>query len=244
MNSPKYNRTLHLPFSPGATSDDKIAKDVSTLLRRKVIITEKVDGSNTSLEASGCFARTHSGPPTHASFDGLKALHSNVKHLLFEDYQFFGEWCYALHSIPYDKLPSYFLLFAIRELRENSEPIWQDWDTVELWAKEIGVDTVPVLWRGFIKNESELQEIVEDLAQRPSKLGKDREGVVIRLADSFMDDDFSKYVMKWVRQDHVQTSDHWKNQEIVKNKLCNHNYHDKCGGGFTCTYCDHLNSNS
>ena len=26
-------------------------------------------------------------------------------------------------------------------------------------------------------------------------------------------------VMKWVRKDHVQTTEHWKNQEIVKNKI-------------------------
>lgn len=242
MNSPKYNRTPHLPWSPGGTSDDKIAKDVSSLLRRKVIITEKIDGSNCSLEADGCFARTHAGPPTHASFDQLKALHASIKHNIPEKYQLFGEWCYALHSIPYDKLPSYFLMFGVRELY-SPEGEWQEWEVVKMWAKEIGVATVPELWSGFIHDEKELQRLTEDIAKQPSRFGKVREGVVIRVADSFLDGDFSKYVMKWVRPNHVQTSDHWKNQEIVRNQLCVHGYNDKCGGGFECYSCGMPNPN-
>lgn len=236
-NSPKYNRTLHLPWSEGASNDDKIAADVSTLLRHKVIITEKVDGSNTSLEATGCFARTHAGPPTHASFDGLKALHASLKHSIPDSYQIFGEWCFALHSILYDKLPSYFLMFAIRDLVAK-EATWESWETVKLWANGLGLHTVPVLWEGIIKTEKEMREITTQLAQEPSNIGTEREGVVIRLADSFLDEDFSKYVMKWVRKNHVQTSEHWKNQEIIKNKLCKHSFSNP-SNGFECDYCRH-----
>lgn len=219
MSSPKYNRTFHVPWSPGGTSDDKIAKDISTLLNRKIIITEKVDGSNTSLEREGCFARTHTGPPAHASFDNLKALHANIKHLIPEEYQIFGEWCYALHSISYDNLPGYFLMFAIRQVADLPDFVWESWEDVEIWAKELGVHTVPVLWKGVIKTKAELHDLTIQLANQPSKLGKVREGVVIRRADSFLDQDFSKYVMKWVRKDHVQTSEHWRNQEVIRNKL-------------------------
>lgn len=215
----KYPRTLHVPWSKGATNDDKIAKDISTLLNKEIIITEKVDGSNTSLEAYGCFARTHAGPPTHSSFDGLKALHANIKHLIPEEYQIFGEWCYALHSIAYDKLPSYFLAFGVRQVANLPDFVWSSWADVELLADEIGVPTVPVLWKGICKKESELQEITEILVKQPSLLGNIREGVVIRVANDFLDQDFSKYVMKWVRKDHVQTTEHWKNQEIIKNKI-------------------------
>jgi hypothetical protein len=58
-----------------------------------------MDGSNTSLESDGCFARTHSAPPTHASFDGLKALHASVKFKIPKDIQLFGEWLFALNFI-------------------------------------------------------------------------------------------------------------------------------------------------
>lgn len=216
MDSPKYNRTFHFPFSPGATNDDKIAESMDALIGVPIVITEKMDGSNTSLEKDGCFARTHSGPPSHPSFDGLKALHASVQYKLPELYQFFGEWCYARHSIEYGELPGYFLLFGIRVL---DGPVWTSWEEVELWAEEIGVPTAPVLFKGTVSSEKELQELVETFMNQPSVCGGIREGVVVRVANSFLNDSFSKCVMKCVRANHVQTSEHWKDQEIIRNKL-------------------------
>jgi hypothetical protein len=216
MNSPKYNRTFHLPWSKGATSDDKIAHDISALLNVPIVITEKLDGSNVSLEAEGCYARTHASAPTHASFNGLKALHASIKHLIPPEVQIFGEWLWARHSIDYDKLPGYFLAFNVRLLDTN---MWEPWEMVKEWAKEIGVHTVPLLFQGIIKSETELRDITESLVSQPSAYGPTREGVVIRVAGGFEDKYFSKYVAKWVRANHVQTSEHWKNQQIVKNKL-------------------------
>jgi hypothetical protein len=219
MDSPKYNRTFHLPWSPGGTSDDKIATSVDNLIGKPIIITEKIDGSNTSLETKGCFARTHSGAPSHPSFDGLKALHATLKHKIPANYQMFGEWCYALHSIAYNELPGYFLLFNIRELNEVLPTIWLSWAEVKMWAEDIGVPTVPVLFEGIVKSESELKILTESFMKEASCCGGIREGVVVRLANQFQDNDFSNCVMKCVRANHVQTSDHWKDQEIIKNKL-------------------------
>lgn len=215
MSSPKYNRTPHLPWSSG-TKDDKVADDVSSLLGRTIIVTEKLDGSNTSLEKHGCFARTHAGPPTHESFDGLKALHAGLKYQLIDDVQYFGEWCYAKHSIQYSQLPGYFMLFAIRFLEDNH---WADWDVIEDEAVRLNVSTVPFLWRGSVKSEAELKDLTLDFASRKSSCGGDREGVVVRIADGFRDEDFSTSVMKFVRKNHVQTDSHWKEQEIIRNKL-------------------------
>jgi len=216
MTSPKYNRTMHVPWSPGGTNDDKIADDVSTLLNIPIVITEKIDGSNTSLEWDGCYARTHAGPPTHTSFDGLKSLHATLKHQISPNVQLFGEWCYALHSIPYTKLPGYFLLFNVRYLQEN---LWASWDEVRMWAEDLNLPTVPVLFSGTVESEEKLQDLTEWLCSEKSAFGETREGVVIRVARAFEDSEFSETVMKWVRKDHVQTSDHWRSQEIVKNGL-------------------------
>src|SRR6185369_5520012 len=134
MDSPKYNRTFHFPFSPGATNDDKIATSMDALIGVPIVITEKMDGSNTSLERDGCFARTHSGPPSHASFDGLKALHATIKYKISQSHQLFGEWCFARHSIDYSELPSYFMMFGVRELANAfgaEEDYWVSWDYVE-----------------------------------------------------------------------------------------------------------------
>lgn len=218
MDSPKYNRTFHFPFSPGATNDDKIATSMERLIGVPIVITEKMDGSNTSLEKDGCFARTHSGPPTHASFDQLKALHASVKYLIPDTIQLFGEWCYALHSIAYTELPGYFLLFNVRDLSMSS-PIWFPWKEVEQTAEEFGIPTVPVLFKGTVSSEKELKDLVESFMNQPSACGGIREGVVARVAKSFVDDDFEFCVMKCVRANHVQTSEHWKDQEIIKNRL-------------------------
>jgi hypothetical protein len=218
MNSPKYNRTFHFPWSPGATNDDKIAASTEGLVGESIVITEKMDGSNTSLETYGCFARTHSGPPTHASFDGLKALHATIKYKIPDQMQLFGEWCYALHSIAYEELPGYFLLFNARDFSFET-PQWASWEYVELWAAELELPTVPVLFQGIVSSEKELKELVESLMNQPSACGGIREGVVVRVARSFKDEEFSSCVMKCVRANHVQTSEHWKDQEIIKNKL-------------------------
>lgn len=226
MDSPKYIRTFHFPWSPGATNDDKIATSVEGLIGVPIVITEKVDGSNTSLEADGCFARTHAGAPTHASFDMLKVLHATVKYKIPQNMQLFGEWCYALHSIPYSELPGYFLLFSVAEYPNSKSGkihspsrVWLSWEWVEKWAEEIGVPTVPVLFKGTVSSEKELQELVESFMNQPSACGGIREGVVARVAHTFKELESSTSIMKCVRANHVQTSDHWKDQEIIRNKV-------------------------
>jgi hypothetical protein len=37
-----------------------------------------------------------------------------------------------------------------------------------------------------------------------------REGIVARVAGMFHNDDFSTNVLKWVRKDHVTTTEHWQ----------------------------------
>lgn len=222
MDSPKYNRTMHFPFSPGAMNDDRIATSMGKLIGEPIVITEKMDGSNTSLEKDGCFARTHAGPPSHPSFDGLKALHATVKYGIPAHIQIFGEWCFAKHSIAYSELPNYFLLFGVREFATAfgaEEDYWFSWKQVKEKAEELGVPTVPVLYEGTVSSEKELQELIESFMNQPSVCGGIREGVVARVARHFPDDDFAECIMKCVRANHVQTSDHWKTQEIIKNKL-------------------------
>lgn len=71
----------------------------------------------------------------------------------------------------------------------------------------------------LLSSEAELRKITTELAKQPSACGGVREGVVVRVAGDFKDEDFATSVMKWVRKDHVQTDEHWKHKEIVRNKL-------------------------
>jgi len=223
MDSPKYPRTLHLPWSPGATSDDKrmtaaearAAFPVDT----PIVITEKMDGSNVCLEHDAVYARSHSAPPDHPSFDELKALHATLRGRLPQGLQVFGEWLFARHSIAYDLLPGYLMVFGIRELGALNR--WLSWSDTVLWADELGLPTAPLVGIAPRPNSVlRLKPLTEHLAAWPSDCGSpQREGIVVRHADGFSDEAFSTSVAKWVRKNHVQTDEHWKHQAIVKNGL-------------------------
>ncbi len=70
---------------------------------------------------------------------------------------------------------------------------------------------VPLLYRGV------WDEKIIKAAFTPFE--KEQEGYVVRLAGEFEAKDFSKSCLKFVRENHVTTSEHWSHQQIVKNKL-------------------------
>lgn len=213
----KYPRTYHLPFSPGRGKDDKVMPSVDHLVGLPLTITEKMDGSNVCMTNKECFSRSHYGPPTHESFDAFKALHAGVKYNIPEGMLMFGEWCFAKHSISYARLPAYFLLFGVKDTTNN---VWSSWAGVELWAQRLGVVTVPVVEQQIIfESSKELIQFVTGEAKKQSVCGGDREGLVVRKRLTFDDGEFSSMVGKYVRANHVQTSIHWKFQELVRNEL-------------------------
>ena len=72
-----YPRTPHLPWSPGAASDDVRVADLSGLLGREVVVTEKLDGENTTLYADGLHARSLDSAH-HPSRAWVKALQGRI----------------------------------------------------------------------------------------------------------------------------------------------------------------------
>ncbi|MEZ4300527.1 MAG: RNA ligase family protein [Polyangiaceae bacterium] len=214
--SAKYPRSFHLPWSPGGTSDDKRIHDITPLLGPELVITEKCDGSNLTYTRTSVFSRSHSGPPTHGSFALAKATHARIAYQLPEGLSLFCEYCYAVHSIVYDSLPDFSLVFGARD--DTTGMFW-DWDTTATQAEDLGLPTVPVLFRGTISTEDALRALTARLTAEPSTFGGQREGIVVRLASSFHEKDFSKSLAKWVRKDHVQTDEHWMHLPITPQKL-------------------------
>lgn len=212
----KYPRSLHLPFSPGASSDDKIMseEEFEKFLDIEVVITEKLDGSNVCLTKHQVYSRSHSGPATHKSFNPLKKLHAYLKQDIPEGISVFGEWCYAVHSIEYLMLQSYLNIFAVRDDKTEE---WADWDEVVLWADELGVATVPVILRGVISDKYKLKELIVEFSKLNSFYGPTREGVVLRRTSPLKINKLNQIegLGKWVRENHVQTDEHWKNKPIV-----------------------------
>lgn len=206
----KYPRTYHLPYSPGATKDDKKLQGdwFKYYIGQEIVITEKLDGENIHMSQKDCYARSD-GAPTRSPWsrniwDPKDGLYWKIKQYIGENETIFGENLYGEHSIHYDKLTDYFHLFAA-----NDGAYWYSWHDVKMFADIMSIPHVPELWKGIVWSQDELKEKVEYFVKQPSIFGEYREGVVIRLADSFEIEDFPKYVCKWVRPNHVTTDEHW-----------------------------------
>lgn len=215
----KYPRTPHVPSSPGATKDDRKLSSLACFMGRPVVITEKLDGSNVCLTRDDVFARSHSGPPTHASFDLLKVKHACVRSLIPEGIQLFGEWLYAVHSIKYDKLGDHLYVFGIRDTSDAKCWRWWHHDDVLLFCDKNGFKPAPVDNYVTACTEDRLRLKIEAAANDPSHVGSTREGVVVRVQAAFSDHRFHESVAKWVRPNHVTTDQHWKSKPIERNTL-------------------------
>lgn len=206
-NKLKYPRTFHVPWSLGATNDDKIQYDLSNFEGKEVVVTEKMDGENTTMMREEIYARSlDSG--SHPSRNWVKGMWGSMSYNIPENWRVCGENLYAKHSIYYDNLPSYFLVFSIW----HSSNLCLSWDDTIDWCDLLGLEHVPVLYRGTFDIEK-IKTLCDELD--PEK----QEGLVIRLSDSFKFSEFNKSVVKYVRKNHVQTDEHWMNQKIVPNKL-------------------------
>lgn len=197
----KYPRTFHLPWTSAVTSDDKILTDVSHFVGKRVVVTEKMDGENTSFTKEYIHARSlDSG--NHPSRNWVKNFWNQIKFELPDHFRVCGENMYAQHAIPYNNLDSYFLGFSLW-INETC----LSWDDTLYWFDLLGITSVPVLYTGTW-NES----LIKSLYQPGT------EGYVVRLEESFAYPDFKKSVAKYVRKDHVQTNKHWR-EEWKPNKM-------------------------
>ena len=206
----KYPRTYHLPFSPGATKDDKKLQGnwFKNYIGQEIVITEKLDGENIHMTQKDCYARSD-GAPTRSPWsrniwDPQEGLYWRIKQYIGDNETIFGENLYGEHSIHYGKLDNYFHLFAV-----SGAFSWYSWDDVKMMADIMDIPHVPELWQGIVYKEKELEDLVNEFVKAPSMYGEHREGVVIRLRNQFPIDDFSRYVCKWVRPNHVTTDEHW-----------------------------------
>lgn len=194
----KYPRTAHLPWSQDIVGDDLVLADVSAFAGHEVVVTEKMDGENTTLYRDGLHARSLDSAH-HPSRSWVKALHARIAHAIPPGWRLCGENLYACHSIAYRHLPSYFLLFSLWDERN----VCLSWDETCRWAARLGLATVPVLYRG-VWDERRIKALYEPMIE-----GDACEGYVVRLAGAFSFDDFGTSVGKFVRATHVQTDHHW-----------------------------------
>jgi len=203
----KYPKTKHLPWSLGLTRGDKIVKSLDSFIKREIIAGYKMDGENSTLMTDCIYARSLESND-HPSQHWLKGLWGEIKHDIPENWRICGENLYAKHSIHYTDLPTYFMVFNIWD--ENNMCL--SYDETIWWCKALGLHHVPILWRGIFD-----ENFLKDLSLKIDT--EKHEGYTIRITDKFHFDDFQQFTAKWVRKSHVKTSDHWKYDKIIKNKL-------------------------
>ncbi|MCJ1676729.1 AAA family ATPase [Streptomyces sp. APSN-46.1] len=200
-----YPRTPHLPWSPGVGGDDvRAAAGLAGLAGREVVVTEKLDGENTTLYSDGLHARSlDSGH--HPSRAWVKGLQGRIGPGIPAGWRVCGENLYARHSIPYEDLDSWFYGFSVWDGEQCL-----DWDRTVRFLHGLGVPGPRVLWRGTF-DERVLRGLRLDTARQ--------EGYVVRTAAGFARADFGRCVAKWVRGGHVQTDTHWMYARVVPNGL-------------------------
>jgi len=202
----KYPRTYHLPFSLGASSDDKILKSLEHFKEKRVVVTIKMDGENTTLTRDKMYARSLDSN-NHISRNWVKNYWSTFKKDIPFNWRICGENLFAKHSIYYKNLNSYFYGFSLWDCEKCF-----DWDFTLEWFNLLGITPVKIIYDDIFKED--------DIFNLQYKLNLDEdEGFVVRLKDSFTYDNFNKSVAKFVRKNHVNTNTHWMQEKIIKNGL-------------------------
>lgn len=218
----RFPRTPHLAWL-GARDprDDKVlsATEASALLSAEVVVEEKLDGANLGLSVVGGGLRAQNrGQYLQSPFSGqfarlgtwLASREQALVGALGAELIAFGEWCAAKHSLDYSALPDWWLLFDIYDLQED-----RFWSTRRRddWACELGLSTVPALFRGQTD-----MSMLTGLLNNHRSFYRDgpMEGVVIRRESQRWLSQRAKLVRPEFTQ---QIETHWRSRALVWNRL-------------------------
>lgn len=223
----RFPHTPHLAWlGEGAPRDDKVLSpnEVTALLAGDVVVEEKLDGANLgfSLSPAGELRVQNRGQYLHVPHAGQFArlpewllLHGDkLRAALAEHSQaelmLFGEWCAARHSLDYDHLPDWFLLFDVYERTQGR--FWSAPRRNAL-AATLGLAMVPQLRQG----KCTLQQLKGLLSCQHSQFRQGTlEGVVIRRESA----DWCEARAKLARPDFTQTiAEHWSRRRIEWNRV-------------------------
>lgn len=205
MERIKYPRTPHLPFSETTTSDDKVLSNTNHFNGKIVVVTEKMDGENSTIYRDYYHARSLDSK--HRDYHSwLLSYMKSFQFMIPETMRICGEYLYAKHSIGYDNLENYFQVFSIWD-----NDICLDWENTKELCEIFGLTMVPELYCGEYDEEI-IKKIAKDVVARGG------EGIVVRNIEKFKYENFGENIAKYVRLNHVQTDKYWSFQKIEINK--------------------------
>ncbi|MFZ4627548.1 MAG: RNA ligase family protein [Blastocatellia bacterium] len=217
----KFPSTPHLATLPGVDiRGDKVLTEAERdqFLQHVLLVEEKIDGANLGLSfdsegdvhAQNRAARLHlpgSGQWKKLG-DWLTPRLETLFECLSDELILFGEWCYAQHSVYYDRLPDWFLGFDLYDKRAGRFLSSARRDAL---FGRMGIEPVPVLARGHF-TFLEIQKLIStsQFADQPA------EGLYLR----FDEDDWLAQRAKLVRAAFIQgIHEHWSRSAIKPNRL-------------------------
>jgi ATP-dependent RNA circularization protein (DNA/RNA ligase family) len=217
----KFPSTPHLAIlGEIPVRDDKVltTEERDELLKHELVIEEKVDGANLgiSFDDSGNLRAQNRGSYLHFPYSGqwkkLSEWLEPKMDLLFEGLSdrwiLFGEWCYAQHSVFYNRLPDWFIGFDIFDKNKRRFFSCPRRDAV---FHDLGIFQTPAITRGrFALSELKLLLSGSRLTDKPA------EGIYLR----FDKGDWLEQRAKLVRPEFIQSvEEHWLRKGIRANRL-------------------------
>lgn len=219
----RFPHTPHIDWlGEGMPRDDKVLTEpeIEALLAKPICVEEKLDGANLgiSLRASGELRAQNRGQyllePFAGQFSRLNSWLGQHQYALCDNLQsdwiVFGEWCAARHSLDYDNLPDWFVVF---DVYDRSEQKFWSCERRNALAAKLGLAVVPTLYQGT----ATLPELKELLAHASSHYREGNpEGIVMR-QDSEL---WCEARAKLVRADFAQSiEEHWRSRAIEWNDV-------------------------
>ena len=219
----KFPHTPHLIWLASMPCrEDKVLSpaEAQSFLDGDITVEEKVDGSNIgfSVDESGALQVQSRGNfltrGSHPQFQPLWPWIDTRRFALIEALRpglmLFGEWCFALHSVPYNRLPDWFLGFDVYDCTESR--FWSV-DRRDRWLVDLGLARVPCLARGRF-----LMEQLRSLIGTSQLSGEPMEGIYLRCDRG----DWLERRAKIVRAEFAEgIVKHWSEESLEKNSLAN-----------------------
>ncbi|MEX1214731.1 RNA ligase family protein [Saccharospirillum sp.] len=219
----RFPHTPHITWlGKGMPRGDKVlaSHEVEVLLSGKVRVEEKLDGANLgiSLGTDGALRAQNRGQyllePFIGQFSRLGSWLAQHQWALTEklnsDLILFGEWCAAKHSLDYESLPDWFLVFDVYDRRAGR--FWSSARRNSLAAK-LELSVVPSVYEG----SASLPALKKILATSTSRYRDGPpEGLVIRRDSG----DWCEARAKLVRAEFTQKiNEHWRSRTIEWNRV-------------------------
>lgn len=219
----RFPHTPHLAWlGKGQPRDDKLLApdEAAALLSDEVVVEEKVDGANLGFSTGedgelrvqnrgSYLERDHAHPQFRPLWPWVDAREPELVDALWPNLMLFGEWCYAVHSVVYERLPDWFLGFDVYD--RSAEKFWDTARRDALLAA-LRLHPVPRIASGRFA----LGAVEEFLSNRSQVGNRGVEGVVVRRESG----GFTTARAKLVRAEFTQAiEEHWSRGPLRRNEL-------------------------